>query len=248
MIKNISNDFQMTLEQIGKDASYHDELVEYVISNSVKHIQNFFSSFIEKILREKNVILEIDLEEATLSEIEKIRRDTMKQQVQNKKDKQEDEGIPLKEDDVMISVFHILNPVSGKPIMNIKPGEFIWVRIDPSSDKGEYFINLLGLREEDKIKPIPAEVVKIARKKPTGYNIYVRVAPGVYGKAIEDASMVKLKMSGEGMPEKESKPHYKSKSAELEKEDKGKNKLTFVIVVVGILVLILVIAFVLLMV
>jgi hypothetical protein len=251
MIKNISNDLQMTLDQIRKDNSYQEELVEYVLSGSIKHIENFFIRLLEKILREKNIILEVDLEEATLSEIEKIRHDTLKKQVEERRDKSEDEGIQLKDGDVMIPVFHILNPVSGKPIMNIKPGEFIWIRIDSSTEQGEYFANLLGLKEEDKVKPVPAEVVKIARKKPTGYYIYVRIAPSVYGKAIEDASMVKLKMANDSLQPKEeqkSEIEDQKKTKSVDSPDKkGKSKLTFVLITVGILILILVIAFVLIM-
>ena len=75
------------------------------------------------------------------------------------------------------------------------------VRILASSDRANYFIDLLGLRDdsqrdEKKIKPTPAEVIDI--KKGTGkrdpVEILVEIGPGLYGKLIEDEQQVRLKM------------------------------------------------------
>ena len=70
------------------------------------------------------------------------------------------------------------------------------VFIQPQSDRANYFIDLLNLREENEIKPTAGEVIDIkagsGKNNPT--DILTLIAPGIYGKFTETEKQVKLKL------------------------------------------------------
>jgi hypothetical protein len=64
------------------------------------------------------------------------------------------------------------------------------------TDRANYYIDQLGLREEQGIRPVPAEIVDI--KTTSGKNnpveILTSIAPGIYGRFMEDEKQIKFRI------------------------------------------------------
>ena len=92
----------------------------------------------------------------------------------------------------VIDVDLVLAPVSGTPLLELREGDIIMVRINDKTTKGNYYIDLLGLRVNGDLVPSPAEVVELSRDKDGAYVIMCKLDEEIFGKAIEPES-VKVK-------------------------------------------------------
>jgi hypothetical protein len=92
----------------------------------------------------------------------------------------------------VIDVDLVLAPVSGTPLLDLREGDIIMVRINDKTTKGNYYIDLLGSRVNGDIVPSPAEVVEVSRDKDGAYVIMCKLDEEIFGKAIEPES-VKVK-------------------------------------------------------
>jgi hypothetical protein len=119
-------------------------------------------------------------------------------------------------------------------------------KISPNSDRENYFIDLLGLRLEDHIKPAASEIIDIkANSKNDPIEILTQIGPGIYGKLIEDERQVKLRMydpitdgpiSKKGI---EAARFEEKQKAPYPAEDAGMSKMTYIIL--GLFMVILII-------
>lgn len=89
----------------------------------------------------------------------------------------------------------ILSPVKGKPLYELKIGDKIMARIVPNSDRANYFIDLMDLRTDGGLKPIPCEIIDIkSGGKNAPVDILMQIGPGIYGKCSESEKQVKLRI------------------------------------------------------
>lgn len=161
---------------------------------------------LNRIIHDKNLVLDTGIQELSPQEFQATKENRGKNPSETK-----DEPPPasspsdfenqLAEGSVILPIKAIVAPVRGKAIYELKIGDKIMVKILPTSERANYFIDLLGLRDENqrdekKILPVPAEVIDI--KKATGkrepVEILVEIGPGLYGKLIEDEQQIRLKM------------------------------------------------------
>ena len=88
----------------------------------------------------------------------------------------------------------VLGPVSGKPIYDIKPKDTIMIKINSTSEKGNYFIDLLNARTpEGEILPVKGIVKDLYTNALGEYELLIQIGPGIYGKTVE-SERVKIKM------------------------------------------------------
>jgi hypothetical protein len=92
----------------------------------------------------------------------------------------------------VIDVDLVLAPVSGTPLLELREGDIIMVRINDKTTKGNYYIDFLGSRVNGEVVPSPAEVVELSRDKDGAYVIMCKLDEEIFGKAIEPES-VKVK-------------------------------------------------------
>lgn len=108
----------------------------------------------------------------------------------------QDESFSVDEDAVILPIKPIVAPVKGKPIYELRIGDKLLVYIEPKSDRANYFIDLLSLREDNEVRPTAAEVIDI--KTGTGRNdpvdILTLITKGLYGKFTETEKQVKLRL------------------------------------------------------
>lgn len=168
-------------------------LFEYIYNYDYDQMDVVLYDLINRIIHDKNLIMETIIQEVTTQEFRKVKEDRGKA---SKDEENEDKPEETDRQAVILQVKPIVSPVKGKPIYELKIGDRIMVRIIPSSSRENYYIDLYNIREEKTIKPIPATVIDI--KSTTGKNnpveILAEINPGVYGLFIEDEKQVKLKL------------------------------------------------------
>lgn len=147
---------------------------------------------INRIIHDKNLIMETIIQEVSTGEFRKVKEDRSKPPEAPEKESGESEAPST----VILQVKPIVAPVKGKPIYELKIGDRIMVRFIPATAKENYYIDLYNLREEKGPRPVPSTVVDI--KSVPGKNnpieILVEIIPGVYGKFLEDEKQVRLKL------------------------------------------------------
>jgi hypothetical protein len=101
------------------------------------------------------------------------------------------ENAPAPKDEVVsglkvVDASLIVSPGKGKSISTLKSGDWVQVLLNPANPLSMKILKSLNLIEGNKPKPIGTKVHTIKRAPKIGYTIYVQVAEGVLGKAIEE--------------------------------------------------------------
>lgn len=203
--------------QIGK-------LIEYIAKYDYDNIDAFMFDIVNRIIHDKNLILETNVQEASEKEYRQAKENRSKKSEPVKDSVKQN---ATEEEGVTLSIQLILAPVSGKPIYELKIGDVIMCKIIPNTDRANYFIDLLDLRIENVVKPVPCKVIDIKSEgKGDPLEVLTEIGPGIYGKCIEDERQVKLRMydpSVDGQISKKTIPEIKKDSA---KESFIINKIT----------------------
>lgn len=179
------------LNNLTQDSNASQLLFDHTYNYNYDQIDVILYDVINRIIHDKNLIMETIIQEVSSNDFRKVKEDRSKPQ-----EADEEKQIETGKQHIILKVKPIVAPVKGKPIYELKIGDRIMVRIVPSSTKENYYIDLYNLKEEKGIRPIPASVVDI--KSTAGKNnpieILVEIIPGVYGQFIEDEKQVKLRV------------------------------------------------------
>jgi hypothetical protein len=147
---------------------------------------------INRIIHDKNLIMETLIQEISLDEMRRVKDD------RSKIPSPDDENQDGKKDNrgVILQIKPVLAPLNGTPIYELRIGDKIMVKIIPTSSKENYYIDLYNLRGDKGIKIIPATVIDIksSNVKNVPIEILTEIMPGVYGLCMEDEKLIKLKM------------------------------------------------------
>ncbi|OHD63848.1 MAG: hypothetical protein A2176_12070 [Spirochaetes bacterium RBG_13_51_14] len=192
MTSSLMNQFKKFSEQMNSISLLYDNVSDY----DYNAMDVILFDLVNRIIHDKNLILETAIQEATPLEY-RTAVDTAAPE-----DEKPDvapaarDGYGIEDDAVILSVKPIVAPVRGRPVYELRVGDKLLVYIQPQSDRANYFIDLLNLREKDEIKPTPGEVIDIksgsGKNNPT--DILTLIAPGIYGTFTELEKQVKLKM------------------------------------------------------
>ncbi len=179
------------LNNLTQDSNASQLLFDHTYNYNYDQIDVILYDVINRIIHDKNLIMETIIQEVSSNDFRKVKEDRSKPQ-----EADEEKQIETGKQHIILKVKPIVAPVKGKPIYELKIGDRIMVRIVPSTTKENYYIDLYNLKEEKGIRPIPASVVDI--KSTAGKNnpieILVEIIPGVYGQFIEDEKQVKLRV------------------------------------------------------
>ena len=192
---------------IGNDVRNLKILYDNVYNYDYDQMDLILYDVINRIIHDKNLIMESLIQEISIQELQSVKDDRSKPQNQDEDNQGKKDNLG-----VILHVKPVLAPLNGKPIYELRIGDKIMIKIIPSSNKENYYIDLYNLKEENSIKVIPATVIDI--KSSAGKNnpieILAEIKPGVYGLCKEDEKLVKLKMYD---PKAESAASDKSKLA-----------------------------------
>jgi hypothetical protein len=180
------------LKKLTEDNKTAKLLFDHTYNYDYDQMDIILYDLINRIIHDKNLVMETIIQEVSSSEFRKVKDDRSKPQ-----ETQEDEKPADNEpQNVILQVKPIVAPVKGKPIYELKLGDRIMTRIIPSTPRENYYIDLYNLKEEKGVRPVPASVVDI--KAVSGKNnpieILVEIIPGIYGQFIEDEKQVRLKI------------------------------------------------------
>ncbi len=193
MTSSIMDHFKRFQEEMNSITLLYDSICDY----DYNAMDMSLYDIVNRIIHDKNLILETAIQEITPQEY----RAGITGPDQQKEDAggeaiPANDGYSVEDDAVILPVKPIVAPVKGKPIYDLRVGDKLMVYLQPQSDRANYYIDMLNLREENGIRPTMGEVIDIkagsGKNNPT--DILTLVAPGIYGKFTETEKQVKLKL------------------------------------------------------
>ena len=192
MTSSIMDHFKKFSEEMNSISLLYDHVCDY----DYNAMDMMLFDLVNRIIHDKNLILETAIQELSPDEF----RTALSGNDQAKGDEAAltpaNDGFSVEDDAVILPVKPIVAPVKGKPIYELRVGDRLMVFIQPQSDRANYFIDLLNLREDNEIRPTAGEVIDIkavsGKNNPT--DILTLISPGIYGKFTETEKQVKLKL------------------------------------------------------
>lgn len=192
MTSSIMDQFKKFSEQMNSISLLYDHVCEY----DYNAMDVILFDLVNRIIHDKNLILETAIQELSQSDYRTVLEGTPKNEEPAPVESGGGEGFGVEDDAVILPVKPIVAPVKGKPVYELRISDKLLVYIQPSSDRANYFIDQLNLRQENEILPTAAEVIDIkggaGKNNPT--DILTLIAPGIYGKFTEAEKQVKLKL------------------------------------------------------
>ena len=196
---NVSHDLQLLLSNSLRQDMV-EELIDAINNKNTGKIDHTLLAIFEKGVGDKSIALDFKTEKAPHSDILKIKDERGRKEKEEKEIEQRDavrkaEESKFKVEDgaVVLPVNLVLGPVSGVPIFEVKPKDAIMIKISSTSEKGNYFIDLLNARTpEGAIIPVKGVVKDIYINALSEYELLIEIGPGVYGKTVE-SEKVKIK-------------------------------------------------------
>lgn len=188
---NISIDLQNYLESsLQQDRG--SELYHLLKNNDLGRIDSLLQSILMKPLADRNIVLEMVTEITTEEGMRSARADRDKPAAGRK----EESGGQTGKTENYLDLDLVLAPVSGIPIYELSVGDRIMVRISDRTNRGRYYIDLMGARVNGNVIPVPAQVTDINRKEGQ-YTILCRIGENAVGRIVE-TELVKIKRQEDG--------------------------------------------------
>jgi len=197
---NISHDLQLLLSNSLRQDMI-EELIEAISNKNNSKVDHTLTAIFEKGVGDKSISLEFQHEKVPHSDILKVKDERARKEKEEKESKQreairkaEQKEFKVPEGAVLLPVKLVLAPVSGTPIYDIKQKDNIMIKLDSTSEKGNYFIDLLNARTpEGEILPVKGIVKDRFRNALGEHELLIEIGPGIYGNAVE-SEKVKIKM------------------------------------------------------
>lgn len=114
----------------------------------------------------------------------------------NKEDEKPDSVLPqsIPEGAIILNYQLILSPVTGTPLLDLKSGDVILIKIIPDTEDAVIAIRDMGLKDESgMIHPCPATITELIKQE-NGTEIIVKIQENIYGRYLEEESNIKVKM------------------------------------------------------
>jgi hypothetical protein len=189
---NISVDLQNYLES-SLEGDRGNELYQLLKNNDLARLDSLLQSILMKPLADRNIALETVTEITSEESMRSARAGRDKKAAAQR---EEGAGASSKKDENYLDLDPVLAPVSGIPIYELSAGDRIMVRISDRTNRGRYYIDLLGARVNGNVIPVPAEVTHIERREGE-YIILCRIGEKAMGRIVE-TEQVKIKHQEEG--------------------------------------------------
>ena len=183
------------LEAISKEPRQREELYGLISNYNYQRIDVIFFDLFNRMIRDKNSVLETGIQEATIEEVQQA-RDAAKEKHNEKENKPiiSARNFHVEEGAIIVKSSLVLSPVRGKQLYELKIGDRIMMKLDPETQQGAYYIEMYKLRTpEGKLKGIPGEVIDIrSESKDMPVDVLARVDDHLYAQAIEEDRHVRV--------------------------------------------------------
>ncbi len=240
---NISHDLELLMGNALKPDSI-EEIIDAIKINDTGKIEHFLMGIVSKGLMDKSTDVEVKVEKVSHSDIikakdERARREKEEREAKQREElrKAEEERFKVEEGAVILDISPVIAPVSGIPIYEAQPGDAIMVKIDASTDRGNYFIDLLNARStEGDVLPVKAIIKDVFMNALGEYELLTEIGPGIYGRTIieEKIKIKKYDISDERINLNNNTPTVKPQKEEnITPVVKNKSNNNFFIWIVG---------------
>lgn len=193
---NMTSAVVSLFDSLNKDLSARDEIYGMVSSYNYSLLDVALSDIINRVIRDKALILETGIQEALPEEVVAARDAHLKKQTDKTKPSTESPTHAFRVDDgsSIVPASMVLSPVKGKLLYELKIGDMIMLRFNHKTDIGAFYINLYKLKTPDgKYKSIPGEVIDIkSESKDLPVSILARIDNQLFAVATEEDRHVRV--------------------------------------------------------
>lgn len=173
----ITNEFQAKLKQLALDKQYFADLMKAIYSGKAETLNFVLASFYRRVIKDEEFYLESHAEKASLT------GDSQEEAPTQQPATETADGIylPVKLD---------LDPIAGKNVRDIRPGDKILVRVVPESERANAFIDGAGLRTESGfIRSAPFTITSVIYPG-VGVELVGKLKDGIYGRILEEQNVL----------------------------------------------------------
>lgn len=174
--QSITNEFQAKLKQLALDKQFFADLLKAMHGGKQETLNFLLAGLFRRVIKDDEFYLESQAEKAALTEADSEGSDSSAE--------------PAPEGGSYIPVKLDLDPIGGKDVKEVRPGDKILVRVLPQSDRANTFIDSNGLRTESGfIKSAPFNVTSVTYPG-VGVELVGKLADGVYGRIVEEQNVL----------------------------------------------------------
>ena len=173
----ITNEFQAKLKQLALDKQFFADLLKALHGGKQETLNFLLAGLYRRVIKDDEFYLESHVEKADLNGAP----DAGPAESGNEAAPEGGTYIPIKLD---------LDPIGGKDVKEIRPGDRILVRVLPQNDKANSFIDANELRTESGfIKSAPFIVTSVTYPG-VGVELIGKLVDGIYGRIIEEQNVL----------------------------------------------------------
>lgn len=173
----ITNEFQAKLKQLALDKQFFADLLKALHGGKQETLNFILAGLYRRVIKDDEFYLESHVEKADLNG----GTDTGPAEAGSETAPEGGVYIPVKLD---------LDPIGGKDVKEIRPGDKILVRVLPQNDKANAFIDSNGLRTESGfIKSAPFVITSVTYPG-VGVELVGKLVDGIYGRIIEEQNVL----------------------------------------------------------
>lgn len=174
--QSITNEFQAKLKQLALDKQFFGDLLKAMHSGKQETLNFLLAGFYRRVIKDEEFFLESHAEKASLN------------------DGDDNAGSEAKstegENGTYLPVKLDLDPITGKDVKELRPGDTILIRVLPQDDRANAFIDGAGLRTESGFVKSAPFVITSVTYPGVGVELVGRLKDGVYGRIIEEQSVL----------------------------------------------------------
>ncbi len=185
---NLTHDTSSTLEDLFEPGTGRVlDIWQAVKKNQYNKAEAIFEEYLMRPTGDKNIKVEIGVENISGTDIDRVKmqREQKANQEQAMLSEPQSPLVNTQDNAVILDISLVLSPISGVSLSELKQGEKILVKISEQSNRGQYFIDLLGAQVDGELVPVPATIEKIIMAEKLN-TVIVSIGPGIYGKALEE--------------------------------------------------------------
>lgn len=175
--QSITNEFQAKLKQLALDKQFFADLLKAMHASKQETLNFLLAGFFRRVIKDEEFFLESHAEKASLGDSE----DDAGEGDKNAASGESGTYLPVKLD---------LDPITGKDVKEVRPGDTILIRVLPQDDRANAFIDGAGLRTESGfIKSAPFVITSVTYPG-VGVELVGRLKDGIYGRITEEQSVL----------------------------------------------------------
>jgi hypothetical protein len=173
----ITSEFQGKLKQLSLDKQFFADLLKAMHGGKQETLNFLLAGFYRRIIKDDEFYLESHAEKASLNEAGEEKKDTP-------------EGPSTDESGTYIPIKLDLDPITGRDVKDLRPGDKILVRVLPQNDRANAYIDTAGLRTESGFIKSASFIITSVTYPGIGVELVGKLSEGAYGRIVEEQNVL----------------------------------------------------------